>query len=140
MWHRRLFSLVFWVFLVTTSIVLFPVALVIWATTLPFDRRQVLLHRFTCFWASLYTWFNPAWKVSIDGREPESVRHALRILSSYQPGESLELHILREKKKRTLDVAIPDDRRGMIWAPAPAPRPAVAPRPAPAPKPLSEKT
>jgi C-terminal processing protease CtpA/Prc len=78
--------------------------------------------------------------VSIDGREPESVRHALRILGSYQPGESLELHILRDKKKRTLEVAIPDDRSGMIWAPAPAPRPAVAPVPAPAPKPPSEKT
>ena len=78
--------------------------------------------------------------VSIDGREPTSVRHALRILASYQPGESLELDILRDKKKRTLDVEIPDDRRGMLWAPAPAPRPAVAPQPAPAPRPLSEKT
>ena len=78
--------------------------------------------------------------VSIDGREPTSVRHALRILGSYQPGEDLELNILREKKKRTLEIEIPDDRRGMLWAPAPAPRPAVAPRPAPAPKPQSEKT
>ena len=78
--------------------------------------------------------------VSIDGREPTSVRHALRILGSYQPGETLELHILRDKKKRTLDIEIPDNRRGMLWAPAPAPRPAVAPRPAPAPKPLREKT
>jgi uncharacterized protein YjlB len=78
--------------------------------------------------------------VSIDGREPESVRHALRILGSYQPGESLELHILRDKKKRTLEIEIPDDRQGMLRAPAPAPRPAVAPRPPRAPKPGSEKT
>jgi S1-C subfamily serine protease len=78
--------------------------------------------------------------VSIDGREPTSVKHALRILGSYQAGESLELSILREKKKRTLDIVIPDDRRGMLWEPAPAPRPAVAPRPAPAPKPPSQKT
>lgn len=78
--------------------------------------------------------------LGIDGREPTSVRHAMRILGSYQAGESLELAILREKKKRTLEIEIPDDRRGMLWAPAPAPRPAVAPRPAPAPRPQSEKT
>lgn len=29
----------------------------------------MLLHRFTCFWASLYTWFNPAWPVTVTGRE-----------------------------------------------------------------------
>jgi 1-acyl-sn-glycerol-3-phosphate acyltransferase len=27
------------------------------------------MHRFTSFWASLYTWFNPAWPVKIHGRE-----------------------------------------------------------------------
>ena len=44
----------------------------------------------------------------IDGREPTSVRHALRILGSYQAGESLKLDIMRNKKRRTLDVEIPD--------------------------------
>lgn len=47
---------------------------------------------------------------SIDGREPTSVNHALRILGSYQPGEELELSIMREQRRRTLDVTIPDDR------------------------------
>jgi C-terminal processing protease CtpA/Prc len=69
----------------------------------------------------------------IDGREPTSVRHAMRILGSYQPGETLELEILRDKKNRTLNIEMPDDRSSMIL-PAPAPvRPAavpVAPRPA----------
>ena len=37
--------------------------------TAPFDRRKVVLHRFTCFWASLYTWLNPAWPVRVEGRE-----------------------------------------------------------------------
>ena len=56
---RRGLSLVFWAFLTLSSLVLFPVAVVIWAVTLPFDRRRVVLHQFTCFWASLYTWCNP---------------------------------------------------------------------------------
>ena len=66
---RRLLSVLFWSFLAVTSIVLFPVALLIWAVTAPFDRRKVVLHRFTCFWASLYTWCNPAWPVTVVGRE-----------------------------------------------------------------------
>ena len=66
---RRVGSLAFWLFLATTSIALFPVALVVWALTAPFDRRKVVLHRFTCFWASLYSWFNPVWPVTVVGRE-----------------------------------------------------------------------
>ena len=66
---RRAGSLLFWSFLVVSSLLLFPVALLIWATTVLFDRRLVLLHRFTCFWASLYTWLNPVWRVHIEGRD-----------------------------------------------------------------------
>src|SRR5206468_2056945 len=39
------------------------------AVTAPFDRLGALLHRFTCFLASLYTWLNPAWRVRVEGRE-----------------------------------------------------------------------
>ena len=66
---RRVLSTLFWIFIVVSSLLLFPVAVVIWAATVLFDRRLVLLHRFTCFWASLYTWFNPLWPVRIEGRE-----------------------------------------------------------------------
>lgn len=52
---------------------------------------------------------------SIDGREPKDVRHAMRILSSYQGGETLKLGIVRDKKKRSLEVAIPDNQRGMLF-------------------------
>ena len=66
---RRLLSTLFWTFLLTSSIVMYPIAMLIWALTSPFDRRRRLLHQFTCFWASLYTWFNPAWPVRVEGRE-----------------------------------------------------------------------
>jgi len=79
--------------------------------------------------------------LKIDGREPTSVRHAIRILSSYQPGESIELEIMRDKRSRTLKVEMPDDRSSMISpAPAPSPRPAAAPVPAPKPVRPVEKT
>ena len=56
---------------------------------------------------------------SIDGREPTSVGHAIRILSSYQAGESLELAIMRDKRGQKLNITMPDDRTSMR---APLPR------------------
>jgi 1-acyl-sn-glycerol-3-phosphate acyltransferase len=66
---RRLGSVLFWAFLVTSSALLFPVAFAIWALTAAFDRKKRILHQFTCFWASLYSWLNPAWRVHVEGRE-----------------------------------------------------------------------
>jgi 1-acyl-sn-glycerol-3-phosphate acyltransferase len=63
------FSLLFWGFLALSSILLFPVALGVWALTAPFDRRLRWQHRFTSWWASLYTWLNPLWRVRVEGRE-----------------------------------------------------------------------
>lgn len=62
-------SVLFWAFIALTSVLLFPVALLLWAVTRPFDPRTRALHQFTCFWASLYTWFTPVWRVHISGKE-----------------------------------------------------------------------
>lgn len=73
---------------------------------------------------------------SIDGRTPSDVRHALRILGSYKAGESLRLDIMRDKKKRKLDVEVPADQRGSlspIQAPPQAPLAPTAVQPARAP-------
>lgn len=78
---------------------------------------------------------------SIDGREPKDVRHAMRILSSYQSGEKLKLGIMRDKKKRTLDVEIPADRQSMLFERQKGiVRPAQAPLPPRAPAPVRETT
>jgi 1-acyl-sn-glycerol-3-phosphate acyltransferase len=64
-----LYSAAFWVFLAITSMACFPVAVVLRVLTAPFDRRRVVLHQFTCFWAALYTWCSPAWSLRVVGRE-----------------------------------------------------------------------
>jgi 1-acyl-sn-glycerol-3-phosphate acyltransferase len=81
---RRLGSTLFWVFLTVTSILLFPIAVLIWLITVLFDRRLVLLHRFTCFWASLYTWLNPVWRVRIVGREKIAAGTAYVMVANHQ--------------------------------------------------------
>ena len=75
----------------------------------------------------------------IDGREPTSVRHALRILGSYQAGESLEIEIIRDKKRRKLEISMPDARTSMLWVTPERVKPARVPA-APRPGLLTEKT
>ncbi len=47
---------------------------------------------------------------SIDGRKHNSVSHTIRILSSYQSGEKLEIKIMRDKRRKTLKIEVPDNR------------------------------
>ncbi len=81
---RRILSAGFWAFLLVSSVVLFPLAFLIWLVTVPFDRRLVLLHRFTCFWGSLYTWLNPAWPVRIEGRDRIRPRATYVMVANHQ--------------------------------------------------------
>ena len=46
--------------------------------------------------------------VAIGGREPQNGPHAMRILRSYQPGDSVELKILRDRRSQTLAAKIPE--------------------------------
>jgi S1-C subfamily serine protease len=45
--------------------------------------------------------------VTIGGREPQDGRHAMRILRSYQPGEAVELKILRDRRAQSLRATVP---------------------------------
>jgi C-terminal processing protease CtpA/Prc len=65
--------------------------------------------------------------LGIDGRTPNSVSHAMRILGSYQAGETLKIEIMRDKRKRTIEIEMPVELQSQT-APPLAPVPAVAPR------------
>ena len=78
--------------------------------------------------------------VGSGGREPKDARHAMRILSSYQSGEKLKLGIMRDKRKKTLEIEVPADTHGALFGdpgfdgpgfdgPGHKPRPASAPLP-----------
>ena len=57
--------------------------------------------------------------LDIDGRQPKSVPHAVRILSTYQSGETLKLRIMRKERERTLEIDVPDRTPGIVALPAP---------------------
>jgi len=71
-------------FVITTSVVFFVIALAIRIVTAPFDRRQVVLQQFTCFWGSLYTWIVPAWRLRIEGRENIDKKGTYVVISNHQ--------------------------------------------------------
>lgn len=52
--------------------------------------------------------------LSVDGREPQTVAHAMRILGSYQSGEKLRIEIMRDKRKQTVEIEVPDNRQSLL--------------------------
>ncbi len=80
----RLIAVLYIAFVFATSSVFFMVACLIWLVTRPFDRRLRLLHRFTCFWASLYIWVFPPWQVEVTGREHIDDAATYVIVSNHQ--------------------------------------------------------
>lgn len=81
---NRLISILFLIFIGLTSAVFFVVALLIWLLTVAFDRRLVLLHLFSSFWASLYLWLMPAWSVHVEGRRKPAWQRNFVIVSNHQ--------------------------------------------------------
>ena len=65
----RFFSIAFWAFVAVSCVPFFVVALVLFVLTLPFDRRRVVLHFYSCFWAVFYLYANPFWSLRVAGRE-----------------------------------------------------------------------
>ena len=45
--------------------------------------------------------------VELAGREPQSPEHALRILASFEPGESVSAAIMRQRKREALTIRVP---------------------------------
>lgn len=64
----RFFSIAYWAFIALCCVPFFAIALVIYAVTLPFDRRRVVLHLYSCFWAAFYVYANPIWRCRVVGR------------------------------------------------------------------------
>lgn len=65
----RLFSIAYWTFVAVSCVPFFLVALILFVVTVPFDRRRVVLHLYSCFWAVFYIYANPVWSLRVAGRE-----------------------------------------------------------------------
>ena len=80
----KLVPVLFFFIVGITSAVYFIIACLIWLITRPFDRRLRLLHLFTCFWGSFYTWIMPPWRIRIEGRENIRKGATYMVVSNHQ--------------------------------------------------------
>ena len=81
---NRIIAVFFIAFVAASSAFFFCIALVIWLLTVLFDKRLVLLHLFSSFWASVYLWAMPAWSVRVEGRSAIRMRDRYVIVSNHQ--------------------------------------------------------
>lgn len=51
--------------------------------------------------------------LEIDGRKPSDPGHAIRILSSYEGGETLEIEIMRDRQRQVLEIQVPERKVGL---------------------------
>lgn len=81
---RLILTIYEWTLFIAVCLVLYPIALLIFIFTAPFDKRKVIQHRFSCFWGSLYIWLQPLWKVTWEGRENIKEDQAYVIVANHQ--------------------------------------------------------
>ena len=79
-----LFHIVYAIFFVVSSTILYLGGAIVRLITGPFDPRLFIMHRYACFWASVYIWTMPFWKVRVVGRE--KIRHdaTYMVVSNHQ--------------------------------------------------------
>ncbi|HOR95067.1 MAG TPA: 1-acyl-sn-glycerol-3-phosphate acyltransferase [Spirochaetota bacterium] len=80
----KIITSLFFIFVAITSLIFFIIAVIIRIMTYPFDKRLRLLHLFTCFWGSLYTYVMPPWKITIQGRNKIKNNKPYIIISNHQ--------------------------------------------------------
>jgi len=81
---NRIVSIAFLTFVALTSIPFFLIAALLRLVTFPFDRKLRALHLWTCFWASLYTWIMPSWRIRIEGRSKVRKNATYMVVSNHQ--------------------------------------------------------
>lgn len=74
----------FWGFFVVTSIFLVIGAAILRVVTAPFDPNTRILQQYSCFWSSLYLWFNPFWSLVKSGLENVDKKKTYVIVSNHQ--------------------------------------------------------
>jgi len=53
--------------------------------------------------------------VSVDGRRPASQSQLMRILRSYEDGETMEITLMRQREEMTIEVTVPERDSGALW-------------------------
>lgn len=81
---RFFITIYLWLLVFVTFLLFLPVITFLWCSTILFDRRLVVIHMFASFWATLYIWLNPLWRLNIEGKEKICKKQPYVIVSNHQ--------------------------------------------------------
>jgi len=96
-----LISAIVWLVCLPLAGLLFPVSLVIWFITFPFDYERKLMHRWLTWQCTFFAYAVPLWKLKVEGREKAEKGTPYIIISNHQS---------------TLDILVLDSLRyGFRW-------------------------
>lgn len=66
---KFLFNFFYYTYFIVSGPILYFIALLIFIFTYPFDKKRIILHKFSIVWALLYLWVCPGWKINYTGKE-----------------------------------------------------------------------
>lgn len=81
---RVAYSTLWWTTFALVCAVMFVGATVCFVLTVPFDRRRVIQHLYSCFWAQIMFYLNPFWRLHIEGREKLPWRGPAVLVSNHE--------------------------------------------------------
>jgi 1-acyl-sn-glycerol-3-phosphate acyltransferase len=73
-----------WLAVVLTCAIFFIGDAVVWLLTFWWDRRLLILQRYSIVWALSYIWVNPFWKINFSGKENVRKGQPYIIVSNHQ--------------------------------------------------------
>jgi 1-acyl-sn-glycerol-3-phosphate acyltransferase len=78
------FAILWWTTFATVCFVMFLGATVCFVVTVPFDRRRIIQHLYSCFWAQIMFYLNPWWRMRVEGRSKLPWRGPAVLVSNHE--------------------------------------------------------
>ena len=77
-------SIIVWLIGICFVIVTFPLTLVVWIITLPFNKERLIVHMLLMYESTVLSFLIPIWKIHIEGREKALNGNTYVIFSNHQ--------------------------------------------------------
>lgn len=81
---QHIFAAWWWATFALVCAVMFVGATACFVLTVPFDRRRVVQHLYSCFWAQIMFYLTPFWRLDIEGRDKLPWRGAAVLVSNHE--------------------------------------------------------
>jgi 1-acyl-sn-glycerol-3-phosphate acyltransferase len=102
MFFLKIYSILAWITMALTSVIITPFFLLAWACTFWWDRRRLVTHMMGTFWAWHYQSLIPFWKLRLEGRKKIPWNRPVVLVSNHRSLiDILALYKLRRPFKWT---------------------------------------